>query len=135
MYIDIASLLRNALKASGCDESLLDDFDGHSTISLDFDQSPSILISVVDEHVWIWSRLCESTNAIIDYRGSDLLKMLISGSEFSITGQYQVAINDGYLELRGLIDPKYLEVENGALFANVLDDFFTQQERIIELIR
>lgn len=133
MNIDIVSLVRVALVESGCEESLLGDLDAHSTISLDFEKTPSLLISMVDDHVWIWSRICEAHETILHHSASVILEKIMTGCQFSMTGQLQVTKNDGYLELRGMVHPSYLE--SSQRFADALDEFFSHQEDILGLIR
>ena len=133
MNIDIVSLVRLALVESGCDESLLGDFDAHSTISLDFENSPSLLISMVDDNVWIWSKICEAHETILRNNASAILEKIMGGCQFSITEQLQLTENEGYLELRGLVHPGYLE--SSQRFADALDEFFSHQEDFLRLIR
>ncbi|WP_067700227.1 hypothetical protein [Erwinia sp. ErVv1] len=133
MYTDIVSLIRGALLENGCDESLLGDFDSHSTISLDFEKHPSMFISVDDNYVWIWSRLCEVSDSIMQYKASALLEKMIEGCQFSITGQLHISLNEGYIELKGMVHPNFLE--NSSRFAEALDEFFTQQEAFLGIIR
>lgn len=133
MNIDIVSLVREALVESGCDESLLDDFDAHSTISLDFEKSPSLLISMVDDNVWIWSKICEAHETILRHSASTILEKIMGGCRFSMTGQLQLTQNDGYLELRGMVHPDYLE--SSQRFADALDEFFSHQEDFLGLMR
>lgn len=133
MNIDIASLVRAALTESGCDESLLGDFDAHSTISLDFDDSPSLLISMLDDNVWIWSKIAEASESILHHSASMILEKLMAGCQFTMTGQLQLTQQDGYLELRGMVAPGYLE--SSQRFAEALDEFFSHQEEFLGLIR
>lgn len=133
MNIDIVFLLREALTESGCDESMLNDFDGHSTISLDFEDRPSLLISMIDENVWIWTRLCEDSGNILQYRASALLEKIMEGYHFSMTGQLQLNQNEGFLELRGMLHTDYLI--NGSRLAEALSHFFAQQQDYLEIIR
>ncbi|MGK2888122.1 MAG: hypothetical protein ACSLEN_00295 [Candidatus Malihini olakiniferum] len=71
MYIDIVTLVRDALLHIGVvDKSIMSDFDGHSTIALDFDNYPSLLISNVDEQIWIWSQLCDNTPGLLQHKAA-----------------------------------------------------------------
>lgn len=133
MYIDVATLVREALVESGCDESIMGDFDGHSTISLDFDEYPSLLISAIDERIWLWSRICEDSGNILQYKGVDILDKILKGCSFSMTGQLQISTNDDFIELRGLVHPSYLE--SSTRLAEAMDEFFVLQEDFLEIIR
>ncbi|VTR36739.1 Invasion protein invB [Serratia fonticola] len=79
MNVDIDVLVREALLEKGCDESMLSNFDGHTTIALEFTQRPSLLISTLDDNVWIWSRIAEDNNAVLTQRASELLFALMEG--------------------------------------------------------
>lgn len=133
MYIDLVELVRGALVESGCDESLISDIDAHSTISLDFDDLPSIYINTIDENVWLWSRLIEYNGNILSINATALLEKIMQGCAHAITGQQQLVSNDGYLELRSMVQPDFLESSNR--FAEALDEFFVLQESFLEVIR
>ncbi|CNF34768.1 hypothetical protein [Yersinia kristensenii] len=133
MYLDIVALIRGALAESGCDESLLGNFDGHSTIALDFDGYPSILISVVDEHIWIWSHLCENVPSVLRHKFADILEYMMQGCRFALTGQLQLNANEGVIELKGMVHPDYLQ--SSSRFAETLDEFFTHQGELLRILR
>lgn len=133
MYIDIVSLVRKALLESGVDESMLGDFDGHSTISLDFENYPSLLISMIDDNIWIWSKLCEASDSILQHKASLLLEKVMGGCLFSMTGQLQLSVNDGFIELKGMVHPGYLD--DSSKLAEAMDEFFVQQEEYLGVIR
>ncbi|CAK8743598.1 hypothetical protein SODG_006734 [Sodalis praecaptivus] len=82
MYVDIAALVREALLDSGCDPSLLGNFDSHSTIALDFNDMPSIYISSSDDDIWLWSRIAEYQDTILEQCSYNLLKELLEGAEY-----------------------------------------------------
>lgn len=133
MYLDIVSLIRGALLESGVEESMLGEFDGYSTIALDFDNYPSLLISVVDDQVWIWSNLCENTPGVLQQRLGSVMEKIMEGCSFSITGQLQLATNDGQIELKGMVHPDYLA--SSTRFAEALDEFFHLQEQYLGAMR
>ena len=132
MHIDIAELVRESLRASGCQESYLNEFDGHSTIALEFDNCPNILISLNDEKVVIWSQLAEhSPNTIFQNAGS-ILELVMTPVEFSVTGQYQIKEMDGYTVLHCTCRDDCLSPE---IFSDVLEKFYLNLFRYSEVIR
>jgi hypothetical protein len=133
MLVDIVSLVRDGLLKSGCDESQLGDFDGHSTISMDFDGYPSLLVNVVDEDVWIWSQICEDNGSFVANFSEVIMEHFIKGCSFSRTGQLQLNRNDGFIELRGIVHPSYLE--NGERFSEALQEFFNHQDELLQALR
>ncbi|MDN0086140.1 SPI-1 type III secretion system chaperone SpaK [Yersinia nurmii] len=133
MNVDIVTLIRDTLLETGCDESLLNNFDGHSTISLDFSDRASMLISLVDDQVWLWSRIGEENTHVLSQKADDLLKTLMEGCAFTPSGQLQLATNDGYIELKGLVNSSY--TETSTRFAEALDEFFALQEKFVEILQ
>lgn len=132
MYVDIAALVREALLESGCDPNLLDNFDSHSTIALDFNDLPSIYISVQDEDVWLWSRIAEYNDNAIEQRAAALLQEHTRGAEFIRGEQFLLAKNEGYLELKALLKPICLE--NAKNFAVALSGYFERLEQFVEVM-
>ncbi|XBS70283.1 SPI-1 type III secretion system chaperone SpaK [Acerihabitans sp. KWT182] len=133
MYVDIAELVREALLESGCDPNLLDNFDSHSTIALDFNDLPSIYISSQEEDIWLWSRLAEYNDNLLEQRAPALLQELMRGAEFIRGEQFHLSQNEGYLELKALLKPMCLN--NGQNFAVALSGFFERLERFVEVIQ
>lgn len=133
MHVDIAALVREALLESGCNPNLLDNFDSHSTIALDFNDLPSIYISSQDEDIWLWSRIAEFNENILEQRASVLLTELMRGAEFIRGEQFLLTKNEGYLELKALLNP--LCLENGQNFAVALSGFFERLEHFVEIMQ
>lgn len=126
MYsLDIAQLVRSALQESGCEKSLTEQLDSHSTIALDLHDLPSIHISQQDDgEVWLWSRLGEQSSVLLEQRATELLQALMQGCHFTRSGQLQLDIQDGELVLKAQIHPDYLS--DGRQFAEALNCFFDQ---------
>ncbi len=133
MYVDIAALVREALLESGCDPNLLDNFDSHSTIALDFNDLPSIYISSQEEDIWLWSRLAEYNDNILEQRAPALLEELMRGADFIRGEQFLLSKNEGYLELKALLNPQCLS--SGQNFAVALSGFFERLERFVEVMQ
>lgn len=132
MYVDIAALVREALLESGCDPNLLDNFDSHSTIALDFNDLPSIYISCQDEDIWLWSRLAEYNDNIIEQKAPALLEELMRGADFIRGEHFLLSKNEGFLELKALLSP--LCLNSGQNFAVALSGFFERLEKFVEVM-
>lgn len=99
----IAELVREALTLSGCTDEQIGQFDGHSTIELEFIDLPSLNISLLDTGVWFWSSLTQFTSAARSHHAEALLAFLMRGFEPARTEQLQLTEIDGALELRVLL--------------------------------
>ncbi|WP_258089431.1 InvB/SpaK family type III secretion system chaperone [Serratia liquefaciens] len=133
MNVDIESLVREALLEQGCDENMLGEFDGHTTIALEFTQRPALLISRLDDDIWIWSRIAEDNNSVLTQRASELLFALMDGCAFSANGQLQLATEDGYILLRGLVGTAYLQ--SSQQFSAALEEFFNLQDNFLGILQ
>lgn len=131
--IDIANLLSEALRKSGCNESLLNNFDGHSTIEMECIDRPSILLSKDDDNVWIWSRLQEENNLLIEQKSAVLLPLLMKPCFFSTTDQLQLMVLDGFIILKAIVKNEYLF--DSSAFARALEEFFERLTAFIEALR
>lgn len=130
--IDIAALVRESLRAGGCDASLLNNFDGHSTILLDFDDMPGILVSVVDRRVVLWSQLCDYNDHVLSQVAAQLLRLLMQPEKYSITGQLQLAIEENITVLKCVLEESCL---NETLFGDALETFYLSLRRYCEVLR
>lgn len=133
MNVDIKHLVREALLEQGCEESMLDEFDGHSTIALEFKERPALLISELDGSIWLWSRIAEDINSVLSQRASELLFALMEGCSFTPDGQLQLATDEGYVLLRGLVSENYLQ--NSQQFSVALEEFFNLQENFLGIMQ
>ncbi|HEY0210483.1 SPI-1 type III secretion system chaperone SpaK [Acerihabitans sp.] len=132
MYVDIAALVREALLESGCDPNLLDNFDSHSTIALDFNDLPSIYISCQEEDIWLWSRVAEYNETALRQCAFSLLKEHMDGAAFIRGQQFSFNENEGHLEFKALLHPDCLQ--SAQKFAEALSGYFERLERIIEVM-
>lgn len=123
LNIDIAQLTRDALKEAGCNESIIRSFDGHSPIALDFEDDISILTQQVEENIWLWSRFAEGNEVYLSQYAEKLLQLLMREFPASATGQLQLTNNEGYLELRCMVNRDWLN--DGKHFAEAMDQFYS----------
>jgi hypothetical protein len=133
MQIDLPQLVREALDSLGCDPSMISDLDGHSAIALDFEQMPSLLISEQDQQVWLWSRVTEYSESIVAHKAVAILGELMRSDDSILGGQPGLTVGEGWLELRVVLAPAYLE--SGARLGEALSLFFERIDNMVQLIR
>jgi hypothetical protein len=130
--IDIVMLIKSSLRSKGCDESLLSDFDGNSTIALEFHDSPSILISLINTHVVIWAQLQEHNSYVLAQCASSLLEIIMDPFRHSVTGHLNLSENEGMTTLECFVHPESINEED---FAEALEIFYIQTQRVVEALR
>jgi len=132
MTLDLPKLVNEALQSLGCDPALIAELDGHSTITLDFDQLPSLLIAQMDEQIWLWSRIAEYSEAVVAHKASEILPELMRSDDSILGGHPSLCEGEGYLELRAILAPNYLE--SGERFGEALSFFFERLSAMTQLI-
>jgi hypothetical protein len=132
MNIDLPVLVNQALLSLGCDPALISNLDGHSTITLDFDQQPSLMIVSKDDQVWVWSRVAEFSDAVLAYKAHEILQELMRSDDTILGGHPSLCEGEGYLELRALLAPGALE--NAERMGEALSLFFERMTRMSTLI-
>ena len=134
MYnLDIAALLREALAISGCSDQQIGQFDGHSTIELDFRDLPSMNIALTDGDVWCWSKLMDFNPSSCVHFAEPLLNFLMEGFHHARTEQMQLVVVEGMLEVRVLLSEA--AVSSGQAFSEAIDAYVSQLERLQGLLR
>ncbi|BBP60589.1 Invasion protein B family [Pseudomonas sp. St316] len=131
--MDIAGLLRQALRHSGCADSQIGHFDNHSTIEMQMMKLPDISVAVVEGDVWIWAMVTEATPQTFKYCAFDLMRFLLEGNAFSRTGQLHLCEIEGRLELRLMANA--LALSDAEHFAQALDRFVQAVETLLEILR
>ncbi|WP_174889247.1 type III secretion chaperone [Candidatus Williamhamiltonella defendens] len=137
--IDLADLVRKALISCGCNENLLQNFDAHSTIQLEFDEKTSIFISRDDEdEIWVWSSLMplltEPERETLLERSASLIKEKLEAEcDFSATKKLELDNDEDAIHLKVKVDPDYLH--DHEKFSNVLTGFFEEIETYSEMLR
>ncbi|GLU35623.1 hypothetical protein Busp01_54650 [Trinickia caryophylli] len=112
--------VRGALMQLGVPDRILDDFDSHSTISIETEGGAVINISVSDDRLFIWSPIKISEERLID--GSAVVLPIITTPMRDIeTGHLTLGrCNDGF-ELKGLVN---VEALAGDRLHEVINDFY-----------
>ncbi|HEF4758006.1 TPA: Invasion protein B family [Pseudomonas putida] len=131
--MDIADLLREALRHSGCMDSQIGHLDSHSTIEMQMKDLPNINVGHVDGDVWVWAAVMEIGPAQLGRSAAALLQILLQGCPWSRSGQLHLCDVEGQLELRLMCNERALdEVEN---FAQALDHFVAVVEELYGILR
>ncbi|WP_017901907.1 hypothetical protein [Pseudomonas asplenii] len=131
--MDIAERLRAALLYSGCTDTQLGRFDGHSTIELEMKEQPNICLDVIDGDVWLWSVLAQMTPSTFSYSAKALLRYLLKGNADARTGQLQLFEANGQLEVRLMLGEPALASDQS--FAEAIDGFMRDTEELCHIIR
>lgn len=130
---DIADLLREALRHSGCEDSRIGHFDSHSTIEVQMKDLPRINVGIVDGDVWVWAAVME-TGALQPSRcAAQLLQILLQACPWSRSGQLHLCAVEGQLELRLLCNGHALS--DAMLFARALEHFVAVVEELCGILR
>ncbi|MGJ7515633.1 Invasion protein B family [Pseudomonas baetica] len=131
--MDIADLLREALRHSGCVDSQIGHFDSHSTIEMHMKDLPNINVGHVDGDVWVWASVMEIGPTQLGRNAAALLQILLQGCPWSRSGQLHLCDVEGQLELRLMCNERALdEAEN---FAQALDHFVAVVEELYGIMR
>lgn len=131
--IEIADLLREALRHSGCVDSQIGHFDSHSTIQMQMNNLPDVSVAVVADDVWIWAAVAPATPHVLNHCAFDVMQFLLQGNAFSRTGQLHLCVVQGQLELRLMANDSALS--DAEHFAQALDAFVLAIETLCELLR
>ena len=115
----LSSLVRNALSELGVSDTLLNNFDSHSTIAIEMDSGLSINISLENDRLFVWSFISLSEEQLISNSRS-ILSTLTSPIESVETGCLSLVKCDGGFELKALMNIDLLK-ENK--FGKLLIDF------------
>ncbi|WP_085723146.1 Invasion protein B family [Pseudomonas sp. R37(2017)] len=133
MPMDIADLLREALRHSGCKDSQIGHFDSHSTIEMQMKELPDINVGNVDGDIWVWTAVIQIEPAQLDRNAAALLQILLRGCPWSRSGQLHLCKVEGQLELRLMCNEEALG--DASHFAQALDHFVVVVEELCGTLR
>ncbi|OON41067.1 hypothetical protein BTJ39_03610 [Izhakiella australiensis] len=133
MNIDLVPLLKEALDILGCDSSIIRDIDHHSTIELELEGFPSLLISQQDDKAILWSKLAEYHQQKLLAGAEQIIEPLITLYPWATNGQIQLIENDNFFELRAPLSEAVLT--DSQEFANALVAFFRLLELFHQVLR
>ncbi|MEJ2795835.1 hypothetical protein WAE56_20730 [Iodobacter sp. LRB] len=109
--ISLEDLVRQALTSIGCSQDKLHGLDSHSTIIVEMKDTPDLMISIVNDRLWIWSALSSVCEENMEDAASKVLKLLTEGMDGVETGQLILAKTDQGYELKGLVDVEWTRQE------------------------
>ncbi|BCX66960.1 MULTISPECIES: Invasion protein B family [Pseudomonas] len=133
MPMDIADLLREALRHSGCMDSQIGHFDSHSTIEMQMKDLPNINVGHVEGEVWVWAAVMEIGPLQLGRSADRLLQILLQGCPWSRSGQLHLCEVEGQLELRLMCNQQALS--EAGKFAQALDHFVAVVEELCGILR
>ena len=133
MPMDLADLLREALRHSGCVDSQIGHFDSHSTIEMQMKDLPSINVGHVDGEVWVWASITHMMPAYLGRSAAALLQILLQGCPWSRSGQLHLCEVEGQLELRLMCNDHALS--DASQFAQAIDHFVAVVEELCGILR
>lgn len=85
------------------------------TLALQLEGLPDLMLSLVEEEIWLWSMLQNlSTNRLIDCAPA-VLTQLIRPVDGILGGQLTLGEGEKGYELKGQVNPRWLDQENGLL--------------------
>lgn len=134
MAHDIAELLKSALQTLGHDGLIPDDWDTHSTISIDFRDRPSINITVGESQaVTLWAVLGEYSEPVITQTAAALMvhQLRASSEQFS-AGQPAITKSDVNLELVAVVQP--VAMESAENLSAALETFFDHMGPVHDIL-
>ena len=129
----LADLVKEALLQTGCNPELIQQLDSHATVQIDLNEAPSIYIGNLNDHVVIWSDLCEFHQSIVRHCADALLEELMTGFQYGRNQQLVLRESEGQLQIYSDLIEESLS--DPIVMAKAINEFFECQTRIVEIIR
>lgn len=105
----------NMLTGLGLPLDTLHTLEAERTLALQLEGLPDLMLSLVDGDLWFWSLLQNlSTNKLMDYAPAALTQLIIPVDGIQ-GGQLTLGEGEEGYELKGMINPRWLETEYGLL--------------------
>ncbi|WP_082113625.1 hypothetical protein [Chromobacterium vaccinii] len=131
--VNLTEVLSQGLREMGVDKNKISHFDHHSTVVMKFVNTPSIMFSMGEDGVWIWSafdglsesmvlQLCEGISLVL------MEPLLLGGG-----GEIEFELGEYGYEFKILLDFQYFT--DGGVFANVLSNFYYRLERLCTVLQ
>jgi hypothetical protein len=131
--ISLAELVKDALLRTGCNPDLIQDLDSHATVQIDLNDGPSLYIGDQNEHVVIWSDLCDFHDSIVRHCSEALLQEIMLGFPYGRSQQLILRESEGKLQIYSDVTDEC--INDAAVMAEAIDAFFERQTRMLEIIR
>lgn len=129
--ISLEDLVRQALISIGCSQNKLRGLDSYSTIVVEMKDTPDLMISVVNDRLWIWSALSSICEECMEDAASKVLVLLTEGMDGVETGQLILAKADQGYELKGLVDVEWARQEG---LETVIESFYERLTLLCNLL-
>ncbi|HTJ92619.1 MAG TPA: hypothetical protein VL424_05855 [Pararobbsia sp.] len=131
MHVDVVALLEDGLRSVGRESLMSAKLEAHSTIALDFADSPSIMIDQIEGEVWLSSSV-EVTDERWERAAVAILDCVSEQSEFIASRAPAVFRRQGFVDLYALTSPRYLG--DSDTFIRALEGFQARVRRLIEVL-
>ncbi|SRR5450830_1630749 len=129
----LAEIVKDALLHCGCNPALIQQLDSHATVQIDLTDGPALYIGKLDEHVVIWSDLCDFHESIVQHFAESLLLEVMAGFPYGRNAQLVLRESEGSLQIYCDVIEECLS--DVGMMAEAIDAFFERQKRILEIIR
>ncbi|MEJ0004478.1 MAG: hypothetical protein WDN30_14700 [Pararobbsia sp.] len=131
MYVDVIGLLKEVLCSMGAESLMAPGLDAHSTIALDFEDAPTVLVDQIDGEVWLSGKL-PVDDAQWVAKAPEILGCLSEQSNFIAARAPAIHKGDGTADLYALISNQFLNDAEG--FLEALHGFHDRLKRLEEVL-
>ncbi|AVG16928.1 hypothetical protein CFN79_14305 [Chromobacterium vaccinii] len=111
----LSDLLCNAVVQLGLPREQLSPLDQQATLVVEFQDLPDVMLSQLNDRLWIWSTLPNLTESKLSAMASQALAVLCEPVEDIESGQLTLGRGENGFELKGLINIECLAQERGLL--------------------
>jgi hypothetical protein len=131
MYVDVLTLLREALREMGNESLIAPGLDAHSTIALDFEDAPSVFVDQIDGEVWFSGKFTVH-DALWAANAEAILACVSQQSDFIASRAPAIFKTDSTVDLYALVDSHFLEDARG--FLHALQGFHQRLQSLAEVL-
>jgi hypothetical protein len=131
MYVDVISLLKDALRDTGNESMMEPGLDAHSTIALDFEGAPSIFVDQIDEEVWLSGKFTVH-DSHWTANAEAILACVSEQSDFIASRAPGIFKTDSTVDFYALIHSRFLEDARG--FLHALQGFQRRLQNLAEVL-
>lgn len=130
----LGELVRDALSQLGMSEEMLMEFDHHSTVVLGFEHISDIMISVLNDRLWVWSVLNGVGDGIVLQNAVGVLPVLMEPMDNIETSQLTLGKSEEGYELKALVSLQCLSSSDGMALGRIVEDFYKRLEYLHKII-
>jgi hypothetical protein len=127
-FFDLPAVLKVALEQLGCDLQAFGSVDQHSPISLRFNDTPDIQLSVDESNVWIYSLIPLRDPGVVNVQADALLGITLAPREWSRAGYLTAGLYENALQLNASINESALN--DPQRFPMILEEFYGEVKRL-----